>query len=228
MPCTTAWQPGRKPEHVQAQFGSKLALTNFWPGVVGVEKAKNDEWNTTIFNDNNPRAATGSPPALPGLLPGSHLTPHSSTHTLSFDWAYPVGLMGGCLWLFMPTSQSVSRRIGWLRYCLEYLIVVVNIAGSQAQNISFYDIDRSRCLYWQLNNGPTAINHGAGQVLVGSCRACCLLPPQPSGNTYKRIASTPQCTQRYQKGGRTPITIDCRINMRMWAASHCLLRFYVY
>lgn len=129
----------------------------------------------------------------------ARLTPHSSTHTLSFDWAYPVGLMGGCLRLFMPTSQSVSRRIGWLRYCLEYLIVVV--AGSQAQNISFYDIDRSRCLYWQLNNGPTAINHGAGQVLVGSCcRACCLLPPQPCGNTYKGIASIPPVHPKVPEG----------------------------
>lgn len=127
----------------------------------------------------------------PRLWRGSHLTPHSSTHTLSFDWAYPVGLMGGCLRLFMPKSQSVSRRIGWLRgiRIATYLIVVVH-----AQNISFYDIDRSRCLYWQLNNGPTAINLEGGP---STCRLVAATTNQvPPPHTLTPSQSAPKGTRR--------------------------------
>lgn len=57
--------------------------------------------------------------------------------------------------------------------------------------------------------GPSTCGFMPGVLLVAATTI------RKHTHTHKGIAQYPQCTQRDPKGGRTPITIDCRINMRM-------------
>lgn len=107
--------------------------------VACVEKAKSDEWNAMISTGRPTpaRQVEVGPSYLtpPPKLPNSHTAqPLPGMHTLSFDWAYPVGLEPG------------DGRRGFVVSC--------SARPANRELLAFVILIEAD-VYWQLNNDST-------------------------------------------------------------------------